>query len=152
VPLARNDLVVQVDHEFVRGQVQPLTQGCSRCFDAPSPEAAWQATRELTERARLVDDSHFIVRVLECAQCSQRFLSIFSERIDWQGGEDPQHRCIVPITPEEAESLTLAGTNVSEASLAPLGHGRRWLEIDWPAGGAPTTTWSSGFIRIAPHD
>ena len=40
--------------------------------------------------------------VLQCRRCDQRFLSVFTETIDWQDGEDPQQWAVLPITNEEA--------------------------------------------------
>ena len=63
--------------------------GCERCWP-PIADAAWEARGGLTHVAELIDDSHFHVMILACPCCTQRFVSIFTETIDWEDGDDPQ--------------------------------------------------------------
>src|SRR5262245_40776168 len=57
-------------------------------------------------------------------------------------GEDAQHRSIVPLTEDEAETL-------ETESLVALGRGRRYLVTDWPTEApGPTIGWSTGELRL----
>src|SRR5690554_2246946 len=40
--------------------------------------------------ARLAHDDHFRVALRRCNACGQRFLSVFTELIDWNDGDDSQ--------------------------------------------------------------
>lgn len=62
--------------------------GCKRCWP-PSAGAAWKARGALTHVAELIDESHFHVMILACPRCTQRFVSVFTETVDWADGDDP---------------------------------------------------------------
>jgi len=42
-----------------------------------------EARRALDFEAELIDESHVHVAILACGQCGQRFVSVFTETIDW---------------------------------------------------------------------
>ena len=124
--------------------------GCEACFGGTAKQA-WQARRGFTRTAALIDEVHFIVSLLACPRCGQAFLSIFAERIDWRGGEDPQEWVISPLTPAEAAGLA-ARTDVTESDLAALGLTRRHLRV-WHASDQPLQlAWSLGWPGLPPHD
>src|SRR5262245_42703618 len=60
--------------------------GCVRCWP-PTPNAAWEARGSLRRVADLVDESHFSVGIMACPDCAQRFVSVFTETIDWAHGD-----------------------------------------------------------------
>ncbi len=66
----------------------PPQRGCAHCggADAVAAYAASQVTRETT----VIAESHLGVHIAVCA-CGQRHVTIFTERIDWVGGEDDQN-------------------------------------------------------------
>ncbi|HEU4872420.1 MAG TPA: hypothetical protein VFT44_04910 [Pyrinomonadaceae bacterium] len=39
-----------------------------------------------------------------CPSCSQRYLQVTTETVDWKDGEDPIFRTIIPIDDEERAS------------------------------------------------
>ena len=123
--------------------------GCERCWP-DSAEAAAAANAGLKSVARLVDESHFGVSIRVCPACSQRYVSVFTETIDWADGDDPQYTTRLPITEAEAAALESSGSNI-EARLNALGPGRRSLRRDHPKGGPLRTYWSTGFL-VGPHD
>ena len=125
--------------------------GCGRCFQTTEP-AAWEARRHFIELARLIDESHFIVRILACPHCGQRCISLFTELIDWSQGDDAQHWSVMPITVEESEILAGQGENVDLRFVEALGPERRYLQVDCPTGEAQTMRWAEGPMRIGPHD
>ena len=97
----------------------------------------------------LVGEPHFIVQLRRCAGCGQQFVWVFSESVDWEGGEDAQHRSVVPISEDEAQTLENRGGLVEAESLAALGTGRRYLVTDWPKGAERSTIeWSRGGLRL----
>ena len=138
--------------ESLEGTVeQPFQFGCERCFGA-DPEAAWKAVREFTELARLIDESHFIVRIVSCPQCDQRYVMVFTELIDWKDGDDPQYRSVLPLTARESEQLMAQGGKVDLRLIESLGTSRRHLRTSWPKGGTQGIFWAEGCLSIGPHD
>jgi hypothetical protein len=124
--------------------------GCARCWP-PEADDAWNARRTLTWAADLIDESHFHVMVLVCPSCGQRFVSVFTETIDWVDGDDPQDWTLLPITTEEADDLALQGASLSESTLNGLGPGRRSLRRDYGKGAQPLSVWSTG-LYVGHHD
>ncbi len=98
----------------------------------------------------IVSESHFSVRLRVCRNCGQQFLTVFTETIDWHGGEDPQFWTVMPVTIYEATMLSLA-TDSIEGAVAKIPSDRRSLCHDFPRDGDPKSFWSKG-IFIGPHD
>lgn len=124
--------------------------GCGRCWP-DSAEAAYEALKLLTTETVLIDESHFRVTIRVCPDCTQPFVSIFTETVDWDGGEDPQYRTLLPLTPAEANDLTQRGDGTTEAALNAVGRSRKSLRHDWPKGVEPRSYWATG-IAVGPHD
>jgi hypothetical protein len=123
--------------------------GCDRCWPAAAEDAA-AARDALALEAVLVDESHFIVAIRVCPACAQRYVTVFTETIDWAAGDDPQYWTRMPIT--ETEAAELEGSDVvDEAMLNALAPGRRSLRHDHPKGGPARTSWGTGLV-IGPHD
>jgi hypothetical protein len=122
--------------------------GCRECI----PEEPASATAlNLGEEARLVDESHFTVKIRFCQQCGQKFLWVFTEQIDHVNGEDPQCWSVLPISPEEAEALIEAGDNLDLEAVSRLGMRRRFLRDESPAFGPRNCGYLFGQL-IGPHD
>lgn len=126
---------------------EPHQFGCAECWPE-SPEQARQALRGLRAVATLVDESHYMVRVTSCASCGQRFLHVFTERIDWADGDDPAVRSHMPVSESELAELGHAPTEAGVASVAP---DRRYLRWSSPKGAPSTAAWSTG-LRVEWHD
>jgi hypothetical protein len=124
--------------------------GCERCWPA-SADAAHEARRTLRGEAQLVDESHFRVGIRVCPACAQRFVSVFTETIDWDDGDDPQYWTLMPVTAEEVADLRRHGDDLSESTLNALGPARRCLQHDHPKGVPPRSYWGTG-ISAGPHD
>jgi hypothetical protein len=125
-------------------------QGCGSCWPSSAADA-WEARRALNCEADLIDESHFHVMILACQGCSQHFLSVFTEQVDWADGEDPQYWAVLPITPQESAGLIAKSGSLTEADLSALGPGRRSLWRDHPKGVAPSAYWGTG-MSIRWHD
>ena len=125
--------------------------GCPDCFRA-MPEVAAAARLAFVELARLIDESHFIVRILACPTCGQRCISIFTEMIDWSGGDDAQYWSLLPLCEEETAVFMAQGESVDIGMIESLGRDRRYLQINYPTGGSKTVAWRSGGLYIGPHD
>ncbi len=93
---------------------------------------------------RLVDEPHHSVTVLACPRCGQRFVKVFTETIDWQDGEDPQHWELMPISEGEARLLMI----VVDLKTLPR---RRSLVVDHPKGEELTLRWAAG-VEVREHD
>jgi hypothetical protein len=124
--------------------------GCGRCWPA-SADAAWDFRQALVCEGELIDESHFHVMIFVCPYCSQPFVSIFTETVDWADGEDPQYWCVLPITRAEAADLWQRRRSVTEADLTLLGSGRASLHRNCPKREAPSSHWGVG-ISIGGHD
>ena len=123
--------------------------GCRECIPVEPPAETDEIVLELL--SRLVDESHYIVTVRACPSCGQEFVRVFTERIDWDHGQDPQRITVLPITHEEADALIAAGENVDETQLSRMGLDRRFLEFDWPSGEPMTSRYTTGHL-VARHD
>lgn len=125
--------------------------GCARCWPSDASEA-WEARAGLTRAAELIDQSHFHVMILVCPDCAQNFVSVFTEQVDWEDGEDPQYWKLFPLTRAEAKHLTRRRRSVTGASLKGFGSDRRCLQTDFPKGvDEPYSVWTTGLF-IGMHD
>jgi hypothetical protein len=121
--------------------------GCGACSGADA-EAAWRHfLGSVDSAAPIVDDPHFIVRIVRCRACSQAFIRIFTEFIDWSGGDDPQYVTIMPVTDAEAAAFTNGSLPVFQAGE--LGTDRHHLRSDWPSGQARRVTWATGPFLVS---
>ncbi len=120
--------------------ISPLEFGCADCWP-PDADRAWRARGALAQVAELVDDSHLGIRILACRRCTQRFLSVFEEEIDWVDGDDPQYWTLLPLTADEAVRLLASGDSVTRNELNALGQGRRSLHRHHPKGEEPRIFW-----------
>jgi hypothetical protein len=129
------------------------TFGCAACY-GEDPEAAWRHhVGDFEHDVYLADDSHFIVAIRHCRLCSQRYVSIFTEFVDWHGGQDAQYTTIVPITEDEAAVLTERGEHQDLEALGALGQGRRYLVSHWPSHAREKRIhWSSGSFHVVEGD
>jgi len=118
------------------------TVGCEACWSSDAP-AAFKIVCKVPIAERLIDESHYIVLIRQCLHCSQRYLQMTTETVDWADGEDPIYRTIVPIDQGEYGRLTTAvalGTGVIESVAV----GRQSLKYDFPKGQeSPTVYWSA---------
>lgn len=119
---------------------------------ASDPLAARAAIGKAKTTDSLIDESHFIVSLLQCASCGQRFLDVFTEKIDWIDGDDSQAWMYVPISAQEAALLRSAGAKMNETFLLETKLHRRFLSVVYPSGGEKRTVWGTGPLVILPHD
>jgi hypothetical protein len=124
--------------------------GCEHCWP-PAADAAWEARSALGVASELIDESHFHVMILTCPRCSQRFLSVFTETIDWEDGEDPQYWTLLPVTDAEAAGVLWQRESLTESMFETLGPSRRCLRRAHPKGAGPTVFWGKG-ISVGLHD
>jgi hypothetical protein len=123
--------------------------GCSRCYGEDAERVWAYYIKGLVIEQVLADDSHFVVQLRRCADCSQQFVWIFTEAVDWDGGGDAQHRSVVPLSADEAQTLAAQAPDLPLRALAALGRDRRYLETDWPTGARKETVhWATGELRV----
>jgi hypothetical protein len=124
--------------------------GCDACWPADAA-AADRVSAGLPRQPPLISESHYSVTIAVCPRCGQRFVLVFTETIDWAGGNDPQSWSVLPVTEAEAADLTRAGSAVTEDQLEALGPGRRSLYSYWPSDAERKARWSTG-LRVGMHD
>jgi hypothetical protein len=123
--------------------------GCEECWSSEAAEA-WRAVRSIPIQAHLIDESHYIVSIRVCPSCSQHYLQVTTETVDWKDGEDPIYRTIIPI--DDAERTELTSSKRLDANVIEgVGVGRQSLKFDWPKNQEPSTYWSTG-VRVGLHD
>lgn len=117
--------------------------GCTECWqqDATAVTSAFCALKIDTY---LIDESHYIVTIRHCLKCSQKFLSLMTEIVDYVDGDDPQYRTFMPITTDESEKLIQLGDFITNKHLASIGIGRRSLRWDYPKGAMLRIYWGTG--------
>ncbi|MER7583955.1 hypothetical protein [Kitasatospora sp. NPDC097691] len=127
---------------------RPMVEfGCAKCYGGDA-QAVWRGQREGFEHETdVVDGSRFAVDVRRCRGCSQQFVWIFTESVDWMGGDDSRHVTVMPLT--AAEATGLATGTLRPLDLGALGRDRRHLNHDWPTGGPASLHWNSGPFRVA---
>jgi len=148
--LVEQEFSKRVYDDVLMSDVTPENFGCERCWPARAEEC-YKALGDLARERRIIDESHFGVWVLSCQHCRQKFLQVFTETIDWAGGDDPQYLTLLPISEIEASTLTSQVGSISEATLNALGIRRKSLRHDSPKAEPATTYWATG-IRVRPHD
>jgi hypothetical protein len=119
--------------------------GCDACWP-PSAAAAWESRGRLTDVASPVDDSHLLVSVLACPDCTQQFVYVFLEFVDWADGDDPQYCTLLPVTEAEAAELADGDRSAVVARVNALPQTRRCLQRDSPKGEAERTDWGRGIM------
>ena len=124
--------------------------GCDKCLPE-AVDAAWEAARNLPTESQLIDESHCRVSIHCCLACSQRYLRLFTEMIDWADGEDSMYWTIIPITDPEAAEIVRRGETLDASTINAVGTGRRSLRRDYPKGDSPHVYWGHG-IYVGPHD
>jgi len=123
--------------------------GCEECWSSEAA-AAWRAVTSIPIQTHLIDESHYIVSIRWCPSCSQHYLQVTTETVDWKDGEDPIYRTIIPI--DDAERIELTSSKRLDANVIEgVGVGRQSLKFDWPKNQKPSTYWSTG-VRVGVHD
>lgn len=123
--------------------------GCDNCWSSEASKA-WEAITSVPIEAHLIDESHYIVSIRACPSCSQHYLQVTTETIDWKDSEDPIYRSVIPIDDKERARL-FAMRPLSTEIIEGIGIGRRSLKYDWPKNQEPTTYWDTG-VHVGIHD
>ncbi len=123
--------------------------GCEKCWSTEASEA-WRAVTNIPIQTYLIDESHYIVSIRVCPSCSQHYLQVTTETIDWSDGEDPIYRTIIPIDDAERTELT-SSKRLDVNIIEGVGVGRQSLRFDRPKNQEPSTYWGKG-VRVGDHD
>lgn len=123
--------------------------GCGRCW-GDDVAVAWEAINGRRLRA-LVEESHLGIRLSAC-DCGQPFAVVFTERIDWRGGDDDQTWLAVPLHDDEVTALGEAPADGVGGRLVSMVRGRRFLVRAHPTGGERQSWWRQDGFAIGPHD
>jgi hypothetical protein len=124
--------------------------GCDGCYPEAAPGAWHEYIRSFETVANLVEDSHWVVSVWRCTTCKQRFVYVWTEFVDWEGGNDPTYRTVIPVDDKEAAAITKRGGDVDTDYLGALGKDRRHLIYDIPLRADPRFMWREGPLVVTP--
>ena len=73
--------------------------------------------------------------LLECRECGQLYFFEFYERIDWEGGDDPQYTTFVPVDGQEEIERLKACSPFELLQFSPAAEGfpkgRQAAEFGW---------------------
>jgi hypothetical protein len=133
-----------VDVDLPEGAPLPERLRCLHCC-SDDALCVWAAMRAV-HLSTLVDESHFSIQLIAC-RCGQRFVKVFTERIDWQNGDDDQTWLVFAVLPAEAEQLQASSEAELHRRVTALGRGRRFL-VHCNSG----TWWQPNGFMIGPHD
>ena len=123
--------------------------GCNECWSSQASEA-WRSVTSIPIQVHLIDESHYIVSLRVCPSCSQHYLQVTTETVDWKDGEDPIYRTIIPIEIAECAELT-SSKRLDANVIEGVGVGRQSLRFDCRKNQEPSTYWVTG-IRVGIHD
>lgn len=98
----------------------------------------------------LIDDSHLIVSIRSC-ECGRHYLSVFTEIVDWTGGDDSQLHQIIEIDPILASHLASRG-DLDEDALNDLAIHGRIVAWSHPASGIEAIRSYVGPFLVPFHD
>ena len=121
--------------------------GCSVCWPSDAHKAL-EAIISLDTVYALIDQSHFGIKIRLCHLCQQYFITVFTEMIDWNLGDDDQSWSIIPITEEELKQVLKIDDNKIETWINNLDPDRKSLSYYNPPG---RSLWDRG-ITIGLHD
>ncbi len=132
-------------------EIEKATFGCPQCLPEDA-HAASEAMEHIQIDQALIQESHFSIKLRSCPTCRQAFVSVFTERIDWQDGEDPPRWIVMPLTADEVLRLTAhQEPGALERNVQFIAPDRQSLCLDHPKGEPSKTFWMRG-IRIGRHD
>lgn len=132
-----NDELQENDAGAAESTTTSPTYGCNKCCNDDA-FTSWKHGRNLT--ATLVDDPHFSLTIVQCPDCNQKFLKVFTEIVDWVNGDDSQYWDLLPLSDDEAAEIERAGKKVSHEYIMLMSEDRRHLKRDshgirWCSGG-----------------
>ncbi|MEM8489085.1 MAG: hypothetical protein AAF564_26300 [Bacteroidota bacterium] len=132
-------------------EVEKARFGCTQCLPEDA-DAAGEALKQMSIHKALIQESHYSIKLRVCKTCQQAFVSVFTERTDWQDGKDPQRWLVMPLTTDEVTRLSaLQEISALERSVQLIAPDRRSLCLDYPKGHPSKVFWPRG-LRIGIHD
>jgi hypothetical protein len=133
-----------VEIDLPAGAPLPSHVRCARC-SSDDAATAWDAmcTRHVQS---LVEESHFGIQIVAC-RCTQHFVKVFTERIDWKEGNDDQDWLVFPVSPAEVARLQACAENHLVSLVGELGRGQRFLVHS-----NSNSWWRNEGFMIGPHD
>lgn len=113
---------------------------------------AREQMRHAVEVRKLVDESHLSIWLLECPDCGQPYVHVFTELIDWVDSEDSQSVVYCRLNDREVERLLTEDGDPVEDRLVKLDIHRRMLWWINPKGCEPLLEWRESPLIVLPHD
>ena len=132
-----------------RAKVKNAT-GCKQCWSSDA-NWVWEARSRLQKRLDLVDSAHLGVSLVACTQCEQSYLSVFTETINWRGGNDPVHWTLIPIMSVHAIEMAKRVKPVSESLLSDICGKASSAQRYSSSSGESRSYWGVG-LQIGMHD
>ena len=128
--------------------LEPVTCDCV----GEDPAKADEVIRQAATTDTLVDESHYIAKILRCDRCGQQFLRLSYEMIDWNDGDDSQSWVSMIITQQQAEQLRAIAGPAFERDLSAMELEGRQLVASYPCGGGSSRQWKTGRLSWFRHD
>jgi hypothetical protein len=128
---------------------RPMSRfGCERCYPEEAPTNWRNHVAGFEHASSFASESHLEISIWRCRHCSQPFVYVWMEFIDWDGGDDPQYHTLVPVERAELETIERRGDDVDIEFIGSLGRDRRRLDRDQPKGGPGWLGWRTGTFPI----
>jgi hypothetical protein len=110
-----------------------------RCF-GENAFVLWK-TNPWVKVTTVVQESHYSLQIVACADCHQRFARVYADF------EDAMHEDLFPVSPEVAADLVADGANISTTDLEAIGSQRR-LQFDRFSDSREIIRWTTGRLMI----
>jgi hypothetical protein len=120
--------------------------GCINCW-SPEGNKAYKAVSSLPIEFHLIDKTIITVNIHACPCCSQRFIQITEDIVNWRDGDDATFRKFMPIIDKELDRLTSSIT-LDVRTIQSFGKDRQSLNYYWLPGIGPELYWNTGFGLI----
>lgn len=114
---------------------------------SPDAEIAYAAVTGNTEHVKQVaNQSHFWLDFTKCKSCGRHFMCVFTELINWNGGNDSMANAWVPLEEGETERVLSMVNSEGDISRAGLrNHRSLWLDTN-------NKKYWKNFFEVLPHD
>lgn len=91
----------------------------SQCHLWTKDELVWNDIFVFEDIERYIDESDCKRKLVKCSECNQLYYYEFYETQDWNSGNDPQYRTIIPIKDKTVAEKLNDLTSIELLSITP---------------------------------